>query len=131
LKQTVSEFDFVALWKFIAEVSWARVGPDGRLPGTDPKRAPDRVSASKISLFREIAASLDVDPDSEHTRDLIQKWRALRDAETGGDTEVRAALTRSMANRAEWPAGYRRYLASLYDTTVETWAKVFDAVLAK
>jgi len=36
-----------------------------------------------------------------------------------------------MANRAQWPDGYRRYLASLYDTTVETWAKVVDAVLAQ
>jgi DNA-binding transcriptional MerR regulator len=131
LKGTVAEFDFVALWKFVAEVSWARVGPDGRLPGTDPQRAPDRVSASKISLFREIAASLDADPDGAHTRSLIQKWKALANAEIDGDAEARADLTRSMANRAGWPAGYQRYLASLYDTTVETWTKVFDAVLAK
>src|SRR5262245_10079390 len=32
LKQPVAEFDFIALRKFIAEVSWARVGPDGTLP---------------------------------------------------------------------------------------------------
>jgi DNA-binding transcriptional MerR regulator len=131
LKHTVAEFDFVAMCKFVAEVSWARVGPDGRLPGADPHRAPDRVSASKISLFREIAASLDADPDGPRTRDLIQKWKALADAETSGDAEARAALTRTMANRSEWPAGYQRYLASLYDTTVETWTKVFDAVLVK
>jgi hypothetical protein len=131
LKHTIAEFDFVALWKFVAEVSWARVGPDGRLPDADPGRAPDRVSASKISLFREIAASLDSDPDGEHTRELIAKWRALANAETGGDAETKAALARAITNRTEWPAGYRRYLASLYDSTPEVWARVVDAVLAQ
>jgi DNA-binding transcriptional MerR regulator len=130
LKQGVVEFDFVGLWKFIAEVSWARVGPDGRLPDADPRRAPDRVSASKIALFREIAASLDADPTGPQTRELIGKWRALADVELAGDAEAKATLSKSLANRSEWPAGYQRYLASLYDTTVDTWAKVIDAVLA-
>lgn len=131
LKQPVAEFDFVRLRKFVAEVSWARVGPDGRLPDADPGRAPDRVSASKISLFREIAESLDADPDGRHTRELIAKWRALADAEVAGDADASAALSKSLANRSEWPAGYQRYLASLYDTTSEKWAKVIDAVLAE
>ena len=131
LKQPVAEFDFVRLRKFVAEVSWARVGPDGRLPDADPGRAPDRVSASKISLFREIAESLDADPDGRHTRELIAKWRALADAEVSGDADASAALSKSLANRSEWPAGYQRYLASLYDTTSEKWAKVIDAVLAE
>src|SRR5262245_3476498 len=112
LQYTVAEFDFVRVWKFITEVSWARVGPDGRLPDADPTRAPDLVSASKISLFREIAASLDVDPDGPQTHELIAKWRALADAEFAGDIEQKQALTRSLANRREWPAGYQRYLAS-------------------
>src|SRR5215813_12888777 len=51
LKQPVAQFDFVRLSKFVAEVSWARVDADGRLPDADPRRAPDRVGASKISLF--------------------------------------------------------------------------------
>jgi hypothetical protein len=130
MKQPVAEFDFVRLWKFVAEVSWARVGPDGRLPDADPTRAPDRVSASKISLFREIAESLDADPDGRHTRELIAKWKALADAEFAGAADAGAALSKSLANRTEWPAGYQRYLASLYDTTVEKWSRVIDAVLA-
>src|SRR5262249_32640338 len=128
LKQPVAEFDFVRLWKFVAEVSWARVGADGRLPDADPGRAPDRVSASKISLFREIAESLDADPEGSHTRELIAKWRALRDDELAVDADAKAALSKSMAHRREWPAGYQRWLASLYDTTAEKWAKVMDAV---
>src|SRR4029077_1916904 len=71
LKQLVQEFDFASLWKFIAEVSWARVGPDGALLNARRGRACDRVSASKISLFRDIAASLDADP--ERTRELLAK----------------------------------------------------------
>lgn len=130
LKRPVMEFDFVRLWKFVAEVSWARVGPDGRPPDADSRRAPDRVGASKISLFREIAASLDADPDGRHTHELIAKWKALADAEFAGDTEAKSAMSKSLANRSEWPAGYQRYLASLYDTTVEKWLKVVDAVLA-
>ena len=122
LKEPVQAFDFVALWKFIAEVSWARVGPDGALLDAPPGRARDRVSASKISVFREIAASLDADPD--RTRELIEKWRAIVDFETGGDTEMKAALSRALIDHRKWPAGYQRYVASLYDTDVETWTKV-------
>jgi DNA-binding transcriptional MerR regulator len=126
LKQPVSEFDFNRLWRFIAEVSWARVGPDGSLPGADPNRARDHVSASKISLFRDIAASLDSDP--ERTRALIAKWQALVDFETGGDGEAKAALSKSWINHLKWPAGYQRYVASLYDTNVETWTRVANVL---
>ena len=80
-------------------------------------------------MFREIADSLDADPDGRHTRELIAKWKALADAEFAGDPDAKAALSESLANRSEWPAGYQRWLASLYDTTAEKWAKVIDAVL--
>ena len=126
LKRPVAEFDFVALWKFIAEVSWARVGPDGRLPDADPRRAPDRVSASKISLFRDIASSLD--RDGRLTRALVEKWRALVDEEFGGDPQARAKVLQAWQNYRAWPAGYQRYVASLYDASVETWTRVADAL---
>jgi DNA-binding transcriptional MerR regulator len=129
LKQLVGEFDFVALWKFIAEVSWARVGPDGALLDAQPGRARDRVSASKISLFREIAAAVDTDP--ERTGELIAKWRALIDFETGGDAETKATLSRALIDHRNWPAGYQRYVASLYDTTVETWMKVANLLASQ
>jgi MerR family transcriptional regulator, thiopeptide resistance regulator len=129
LKQPVAEFDFVALWKYIAEVSWARVGPDGTLPDADPRRARDRVSASKISLFRDIAASLDSDP--ERTRELIGQWRALVDFESGGDPDTKAALSKSFVNHRKWPAGFQRYIASLYDTTVETWTRVANVLASQ
>jgi MerR family transcriptional regulator, thiopeptide resistance regulator len=129
LKHTVADFDFVALWKFVAEVSWARIGPDGRLPDADPGRAPDRVSASKISLFREIAASLD--SDAERMRELLAKWRALVDFETGGHPEAKALLSKSLMNHKEWPLGYQRYIASLYDTNVETWTRVANVLLSQ
>ena len=31
-------------------------------------------------------------------------------------------------NHREWPAGYQRFVASLFDTTVETWTKVADVL---
>jgi MerR family transcriptional regulator, thiopeptide resistance regulator len=128
LKRPVAEYDFVALWKFIAEVSWARVGPDGRLPDADPRRAPDRVSQSKIELFRAIAASLDADADGGRTRHLVAQWRALVDDETGGDEAMKASMSRAWTKRRQWPAGFQRYLASLYDVPVETWTKVADVL---
>jgi hypothetical protein len=130
MKQRVAEFDFVALWTFIAGVSWARVGADGRLPDAAPGRAPDRVSASKINLFRAIAESLDSDPSGHHTQQLIAKWRALFDHEVGDDEEAKTRLLKTWANRERWPAGLQRYLASLYDVPVETWTRVVD-VLAR
>jgi DNA-binding transcriptional MerR regulator len=128
LKQPVAAFDFVALWKFIAEVSWARVGPDGRLPDADPRRAPDRVSQSKIELFRAIAASLDADPDDRRTRQLVAQWRAIVEDEAGGDEAVKAGMSRAWTTRHQWPAGFQRYIASLYDVSVETWTKVADVL---
>ena len=128
LTRPVADVEFTALWKFIAEVSWARVGPDGRLPDADPRRAPDRVSATKISLFREIAASLDTGSGRGRTRELIAKWQALVDDETGGDAEAKALIAKAVTNRRAWPPGYQRYIASLYDTTVEEWTRVADAL---
>jgi len=128
LKRPVADVEFAALWKFIAEVSWARVGPDGRLPDADSRRAPDRVSASKIALFRDLASSLDT--DGRRTRELVQKWRALVDEEFGGDVQAKTAASKAWVNYRAWPAGYQRYVASLYDASVETWTRVAD-VLAR
>ena len=128
IKQRVAEFDYVAMWKFIAEVSWARVGPDGRSPDTVPGRAQDRASATKITLFRAIAESLDTDPGGHHTQQLIAQWRALLDQEVGDDEAMRARLLKAWANRKTLPAGFQRYVASLYDVPVETWARVADVL---
>ena len=126
MKRPVAEVEFATLWKFIAEVSWARVGPDGRLPDADPRRAPDRVSASKIALFRAIASSLET--DGRRTRELVEQWRALVDEEFGGDAQAKSAASKVWVNYRGWPAGYQRYVASLYDASVETWTKVADAL---
>jgi MerR family transcriptional regulator, thiopeptide resistance regulator len=131
MKQRVAKFNFVALWKFIAEIAWARVGADGRFPDAAPGRAPDRVSASKINLFRAIAESLDSDPSGDHTQQLIAEWRALRDQEVGDDAATNTGLLKTLANPDEWPAGFRRYVASLYDMPVETWTKVADALVRR
>jgi len=80
-------------------------------------------------LFREIAAALETDPG--RTSELIAKWRAIVDFETGGDTETKAALSRALINHRNWPAGYQRYVASLYDTTVETWMKVANLLASQ
>jgi hypothetical protein len=33
-------------------------------------------------------------------------------------------MQRAWMNRSAWPAGFRRYVASLYDATPERWERV-------
>lgn len=99
-------------------------------PG-DPVLPPSRVGPSKLALFRETAAAIDSPSRDERRAELTARWRALVDAETGGDHETRRLTKDAVVGRGEWPDGMRAYVASLYDTDWETFdrvaAYVFDA----
>jgi hypothetical protein len=79
-------------------------------------RAPDRVSASKLALFRDIEVALDRGPDGETSRQLLARWDAMLRDETGDDADTIAAMQQAWANWRNWPDGMRRYVASLYAT---------------
>ena len=105
----------------MAEAAWERWEAERRRRASTAPRAPDRASASRIALFREIESALAEDPASGRAKTLAVRWRKTVDPET------LAALTR----RAQWPDGMRHYVASLCETTPDIWERVVGFVEAQ
>jgi DNA-binding transcriptional MerR regulator len=103
-----------ALDSFVGEAAWDRWEAMRETHAAATPRPPDRASASRIALFREIAAAIAENPESERARELAKQ---CLDAI---DPEILEALKR----RVKWPSGMRRYVASLFETTPEVWEQV-------
>ena len=86
-------------------------------------RPSDRASASRLDLFREIAAALDAGMADEAARAFRDRWNALLLAECDGNIEAMRRLKRIWSTRGAWPDGAIRYIASLYDTDPATWER--------
>jgi hypothetical protein len=97
--------------------------------GTIARRAPDRVSPWRVTLFREIEALVGEKPPSEKTREPAAQWLALAEEdEAGGNPEIKSDMARAWVNRRRWPAGMRQHVASLYETDPDTWLRVTDFI---
>ena len=79
-------------------------------------------------MFRDGASILDSEPTSPEAQSLIARWRALVEAETLGDEELKRDALDALSRRREWPDGMRRYIASLYELDVDTWQRVTDFI---
>jgi len=113
-----------ALQRLIANASWARWEARRREASRGVARPPDRASASRLELFREIAAGLDAGMSAERERALRGRWDALLLAECDGNAEAMSRLKRVWSTRTAWPDGAVRYIASLYDADPSTWERV-------
>jgi DNA-binding transcriptional MerR regulator len=113
-----------ALRRFVANASWTKWEAKRKTMASTVPRAPDRASASRLALFREIDAALDRDPSGQAARPLAARWDALLETEACGDRATKAALQNAWANRRIWPDGVRRYVASLYDAQPDAWERV-------
>jgi hypothetical protein len=102
--------------RLIGEAVWEWSEARSAEVRTAASRVSARVCESRLVAFRELAAALETDPTSERTRALAIAFR------NSTDPEVRTAVQ----NRAEWPAGMRRYIASLFGANPETWERVID-----
>lgn len=109
-----------ALQRFMADAAWERWEDERRRRASTAPRAPDRVSASRLALFRDIERAVAYDPASLRAKALVARWR---------DTTEPEALE-AIATRANWPSGMRHYVASLYDTTPDTWERVVGFIEA-
>ena len=128
LADRVAMYDMDRIVRFIQESSWATIQDDGRPRGADAMRAPDRVSPTRIALFQEIARALRDDASGRAARRLVERWNALLDRESGGDPEIRSAVTSAWQSRAHWPAGMRRYVGALSDMDFSTWEQVASCI---
>ena len=128
LKRRVAEYDIERATRFIGEALWERWEAERLARERAGTPAPARASESRRVLFRDCVAILDSDPASPAAQSLVTKWRALVDAETMGDEELKRDALDAFARRRQWPDGMRRYIASLYELDVDTWQCVTDFI---
>ena len=128
LKRRLEEFDIERATRFIADVLWVRWAD--QQDATRQRGGPGvpRVTDSRRALFDEWVSLLDGDPGSHEAQELLARWQALLDVETNGDEAIKADSAGFVQRRQSWPAGMRRYIASLYDTDADTWSKVVDFI---
>jgi len=128
LKRRAAEYDIERATRFIGEALWERWEAERLERERANAPAPPRASESRRNLFRECASILNSEPTSREAQSVVAKWRALVDAETLGDEELKRDALDAFSRRHEWPAGMRRYIASLYELDVETWQRVTDFI---
>jgi hypothetical protein len=128
LKRRLDEFDVERATRFIADALWVRWAD--QQDATRQRGGPGvpRVSDSRRALFDEWVSLLDRDPGSDQAQELLARWQTLFDVESGGDEAIKADYAGLVQRRQSWPAGMRRYIASLYDTDADTWSKVIDVI---
>ena len=107
-----------------AEAVWAQFEAERQRRALKIERAPDRVSESRIAMFREIAALLASDPTGSAARLHVGRWESLLAREAEGDSETISALKRAWHYRRYWPEGLRQYVSSLYEMDLATWERV-------
>ncbi len=128
MKRRIAEHDIERATRFIAEALWERWEAERLERERAGAPAPPRVSQSRRDLFRDCTMILDADPSSRDAQAIVARWRALLEAETGGDEEIKRDMSEAFSRRRQWPAGMRRYMASLYELDVETWQRVTDFI---
>jgi hypothetical protein len=128
LKRRMEEFDVERATRFIADALWVRWADeqDARRQAAEP--GIPRVTDSQRALFDEWATALGSDPAGQQAQALLTRWQALLDVQTNGDEEMKTDVVAAMRRRNAWPAGMRRYIASLYATDTDTWSRVTDFI---
>jgi hypothetical protein len=128
LKGRLEEFDVERATRFIAEALWVRWADHQDATRQRGGAGVPRVTDSRRALFDEWMSLLDHDPGSDRAQALLTRWQTLLDDETNGDEEIKADSDAFVRRRQTWPAGMRRYVASLYGTDPDTWSAVVDFI---
>jgi hypothetical protein len=128
LRRRATELDVEAAARFINDALWIRWSADQDRRAQHGGPGVPRVTESRRALFREWEAVLDADPAGDRAQALAARWEAQLEAETGGDEEIKSDMRDFFRRRSSWPAGMRRYFASLYATDPDTWTRVTDFI---
>jgi len=128
LKRRMAEFGIERATSFINDVLWLRWEAERAARERNGAPGMPRVTESRRALFREWQAVVDEDPAGPRAQALVARWRALLEADTEGDAEIRSDIQGFFRRRRQWPEGMRRYIASLYETDAETWDRVTDFI---
>jgi DNA-binding transcriptional MerR regulator len=128
LKRRMDEFDVERATRFIAEALWVRWADEHDARRQRGGEGLPRVTDSRRALFDQWRSILDRDPASDQAQALLDRWQALLDIESNGDEAIKADHTALVQRRHLWPAGMRRYIASLYAADTDTWSRVTDFI---
>jgi DNA-binding transcriptional MerR regulator len=124
LKRKIAEFNIEEATRFINEALWVRWDAEREAARRSGTGAPPRVSERRRLLYRDCAAIVDESPASPAGQSILARWRAIVDEEADGDEDIKAAMLRTFRGRGTWPAGLKRYWASLYEMDTGTWERV-------
>lgn len=124
----MAEFGIERATSFINEVLWLRWEAEHAARERNGAPGIPRVTESRRALFREWHAVVDEDPSGPRAQALVARSRALLEAETEGDEEIKTDIQSVFRRRRHWPVGMKRYMASLYETDAETWDRVTDFI---
>jgi MerR family transcriptional regulator, thiopeptide resistance regulator len=128
LKRKLAEFNIERATRFIKEVLWIRWDAERESLAHTTTSAPPRVGEHRRTLYRDCAAILGESPAGPSAQAILARWRAIVEEEAGGDDQTRAQMLKAFRGRATWPAGLKRYWASLYDMDAATWERVADFI---
>jgi hypothetical protein len=128
LKRRLEEFEVERATMFIAEALWVRWVDEQDLRARRGGPGVPRVTDSRPALFEEWLTVLDREPASVQAQALLERWETLLDVESDGDDEIKTTFIAQLQHRHSWPAGMRRYIASLYATDTDTWSRVTDFI---
>ena len=112
--------------RFVNTVLWERWEAERLERERRGQTAPARVSDARIALYRDCAAALAEDPAGPVAQGLVERWKAILDAECGGDREIMNQLIATWRSRTVWTPAMRRYMASCYAMDDETWRCAAD-----
>ena len=127
LYAAMPDIDVERVGRFLAAAAWARWdAPDGRSCYTPHVRP--RASDARISLLRAFEAAIDEDATSDRVRQLVARWHAITEEESGGDPDVKAQIVRAGSRWREWPEGMRRWVAYTTDMPADRWERVMEFI---
>ena len=129
LQASMPDVDVAGITRFVASAAWARwQAPDGRSYETPMVRP--TASRARTSLLRDFEALLGEHPHAERVQQLVARWEALTDEESGGDPEIKEQILRAASRWREWPDGMRRWVAYTYGMPQDQFERVMAFIAA-
>ena len=107
--------------RYYPATAW-RAWVERRKQVSDESRA--AATRERIAIYREIEAAVAEDPEGAKARALAVRWWAALDADAGGSHEIKTGFRKAWADRANWPAAFRRHLPLLYLTDSGSFERV-------
>jgi len=111
---------------FVNTVLWERSEAERLERERSGHAAPARVSDARIRLYHDCAAAVAENSDGTVAKQLVRRWKAILEAECGGDGETMREQIAAWRRRASWTPAMLRYIASCYAMDADSWRRAAD-----